>query len=43
MGNGVESDQTAPPEEEVRSGSTLFAETFLSENLGSTVLECLNM
>ena len=38
MANSVDADQTAPvgaPLGAVWSGSTLFAQTYLSENLGS--------
>ena len=35
MANSVDPDQTAPPLRAVWSGSVLFAQAYLSENLGS--------
>ena len=35
MANSVDPDQTAPPLAAVWSGSALFAQAYLSENLGS--------
>ena len=35
MANSVDPDQTAPPLGAVWSGSALFAQAYLSENLGS--------
>ena len=45
MANSVVPDQTAPPLGAVWSGSTLFTQTCLSENLGKLqyVPECLNL